>query len=438
MAAVTVVGLGPAGADLVTAGTRAAIERVARRFLRTARHPAAAVVPGALSFDHLYERCASLGEVYRAIVERLVAEATRHGEVLYAVPGSPAVAEQTVALLRADHRVRVEVVPALSFLDLAWARLGVDPVRDGVRVVDGHRFATEAAGQRAPLLVVQCDSLSVLSAVKLAVEEPPSRATVLQRLGLPDESVVEVPWPDLDRSVAPDHLTSLWLPDLAGPVAGELVRLAELVRTLRAECPWDRQQTHRSLTRHLLEETYEVLEAIEGLDEASGRGYAELEDELGDLLFQVVFHATLGAEAGQFGLADVARRVHDKLVRRHPHVFADVEVSGADDVVRNWEQIKRAERGTDGVMATVAGNLPSLLYAHKVQRKAAAVGVHIEPPAHIDLGPLTTEDDLGRALFDLVAVARAGGLDPEAALRATSARFRRQVAEGEAAGGRSG
>ena len=421
---VVVVGLGPAGPDLATAATLAAIERVPVRFLRTTRHPAASLLAGAASFDELYERAERLDDVYAGIVDALVAAAAEHGEVLYAVPGSPRVAERSVALLAADGRVEVDVLPALSFLDLAWVRLGVDPLADGVRVVDGHRFATEAAGERGPLLVAQCDTRDVLSAVKLAAEG--RCATVIQRLGLPDESITEVAWDDLDRAVEPDHLTSVWIPELAAPVAAELVRFSELVRTLRRECPWDRQQTHRSLTRHLLEETYEVLEAIEALDPDEGTGYDHLEEELGDLLFQVVFHATLGAEAGQFTLADVARGVHDKLVSRHPHVFAGLDVAGADEVVQNWEQLKKAEKGRSSVMDGIPGELPSLLYALKVQKKAASLGVTAEGPV------LGGEDDLAERLWALVAAARALDLDPEAALRARTAQFRDAVRQEEA------
>src|SRR5690606_35644463 len=116
--------------------------------------------------------------------------------------------------------------------------------------------------------------------------------TVLQRLGLPDEAVTVVPWYELDRVVEPDHLTSVYVPRLAAPLAGEVVRITEVVRRLRADCPWDRQQTHASLRRHLLEEAYEVLEALDHLDPDSGEGFDALEEELGDLLFQIVFHAT--------------------------------------------------------------------------------------------------------------------------------------------------
>lgn len=436
MAEVVVVGLGPGGPELLTAAARDAVDEVPVRFLRTTRHPAAAAVPGATSFDAEYDAADRQEDVYPAIVERLVAAATEHGRVLYAVPGSPAVAERSVALLRGDGRVHVAVVPGLSFLDLAWVRLGVDPLVEGVRVVDGARFATDAAGERGPLLVSHCDRRSILSDIKLAVDDPPAEpVTVLQRLGLPDEAVTEVAWADLDRTVAPDHLTSLWIPRLAAPVAGELARFDELVRRLRADCPWDRQQTHRTLTRHLLEEAYEVLEAIEALDpdEPTPEQDAHLQEELGDLLFQVAFHARLGAERGSFTLADVARGVHDKLVHRHPHVFADVAVAGADDVVRNWEQIKKEEKGRASVFDGIPGTLPSLLYAAKVQRKAASLGVDPEPLATVDVAALDGDDAVGDALYAVVSAARRAGVDPEAALRGASARARDAAAAREAA-----
>ena len=415
---VTVIGLGPGGPDLMTAGTVAEIERVPHRFLRTTRHPAASVVDGAASFDAIYERAERIEDVYAAIVDALVEAAGEHDEVLYAVPGSPRVAERSVELLAADARVDVSVHPALSFLDLAWVRLGVDPLAAGARVVDGHDFAVAAAGETGPMLVAQCDTRAVLSMIKLAVDDGPE-VIVLHHLGLPDESVRAVAWHDLDRDVEPDHLTSLWLPPLGAPVASELVAFAELVRTLRERCPWDAQQTHRTLTRHLLEETYELLEAIERLDESTGAGYDLVEEELGDVLFQVFFHTTLATEAGAFTLADVARGVHDKLVHRHPHVFAGVAVAGADEVVQNWEQLKKAEKGHTSVMDGIPGNLPALLYAHKVLRKASSAGVEIEPASGID-----SDDVLGALLLAIVDAARRAELDPEAALRAAAARVR--------------
>ena len=425
---VVVVGLGPGGPDLLTTAAAGALASIPNRYLRTARHPAAVAVAGAVSFDSVYESAASLDEVYAGIVDALAEAAAEHGTVLYAVPGSPLVAERTVELLRADDRVEVRLVPALSFLDLAWAALGVDPVAAGVRLVDGRRFAVEAAGERGPMLVAQCDTRQVLSDIKLTVDEDLGQVVVLQRLGLPDEAVTTVAWSELDKEVEPDHLTSVYLPAGAPPVAREVARFAELVRTLRTRCPWDREQTHRTLTRHLLEETYEVLEAIEALPmnpeaDDAGEAFDHLEEELGDLLFQVVFHATLGAEEGRFTLADVARGIHDKLVHRHPHVFAGVQADTPAEVITNWEQIKRDEKGRSSIMDGIDDALPSLLYAHKVQRKAASVG----------LEPAAGDDGFGAELFVLVDRCRRAQVDPEAALRATAARFRDRFRAAEAA-----
>jgi tetrapyrrole methylase family protein/MazG family protein len=424
-----VVGLGPAGPDLLTTAGLEALDSTPHRYLRTTRHPAAVAVAGAMSFDSVYESASTLDDVYAGIVDALSEAAAEHGTVVYAVPGSPLVAERTVELLRQDERVDVRLVPALSFLDLAWAALGIDPVAEGVRCVDGWRFGVEAAGERGPLLVAQCDTRQVLSDIKLTVDDDLGDVVVLQRLGLPDESVTTVSWSDLDKVVEPDHLTSIYLPAGAPPVARDVARFAELVRTLRARCPWDREQTHRTLTRHLLEETYEVLEAIEALDEVNGEGFDHLEEELGDLLFQVVFHATLGAEEGWFTLADVARGIHDKLVHRHPHVFAGVQADTPAEVVTNWEQIKRDEKGRTSIMDGIGEGLPSLLYAHKVQRKAASVG----------LEPLAGENEgLGAELFALVDRCRRAQVDPEAALRATAARFRDRFRNAEAAAAAQG
>jgi tetrapyrrole methylase family protein / MazG family protein len=429
---IVVCGLGPAGPDLVTAATHEAVARIRYRFLRTARHPAAGVVGEVPTFDRVYDQAGSIGAVYTAIVEALVVAAAEHGEVLYAVPGSPAVAERTVELLLADERVAVEVVPALSFADLAWVRLGIDPVERGVRLVDGHRFEIEAAGDRGPLLVAQCDDRHVLSDVKLVLGDATGEAggdgvtvTVLQRLGLPDEHIVELPWPELDRVVRPDHLTSLYVPRLATALASETAAFAEVVRRLRAECPWDRQQTHQSLRHHLLEEAYEVLEALDHLDVEAGEGFGALEEELGDLLFQVFLHATLAAEEGRFTLEDVVRGISDKLVGRHPHVFGDVTVDSADEVAERWERLKKVEKGRSSVMDGIPATLPALAYALKVQRKAASQGV--------DWRALLEEDDapgaLGRRLLDIVDDARTAGDDPETELRVAAEvlrdRFRR-------------
>ena len=471
---VTVVGLGPAGEGYIGVGTLDLLRAAPAAFLRTSRHPSAALAGDIPSFDHVYERAATFEEVYERITEELVAAAGRvrdEGPVVYAVPGSPLVAERTVELLRADERVDITVVPSLSFLDLAWERLGIDPLTAGVRLVDGARFITEAAGERGPLLVAQCWSKPVLSDIKLSLEtdsgEAPS-VTVLHHLGLDDEVVTTVAWDELDRTLEPDHLTSLWIPLLTAPVAAELMDLVELVRRLRADCPWDAKQTHASLTRHLLEESYEAIDAIEELTRAeAGEGdeavaVTHLEEELGDVLFQVVFHATLASEEGRFTLADVARGVHDKLVSRHPHVFGDVVADSPEAVVANWEVIKQAEKQRESVTDGIPLALPALALATKLQRKASAIGVSADGagddatqwralvealtsiPSSQGLGSAQPADTLevdttaarayGELLLEVADLGRRRGIDPEGALREAALRLRDEIVEAEQRG----
>ncbi len=449
-ARVLVVGLGPAGPEHMSEAATSALAHADVALLRTVRHPAAAAFGQLASFDHHYEECDTFEEVYERIVEDLVEAAERASAdgraVLYAVPGSPLVGERTVALLRADPRVSLEVLPAMSFLDLAWEALGIDPVASGAQVLDASSFEVEAAGRHGPFLLAQCWSREVLSAVKLALDSdgPPPRVTVLHHLGLPDELVAEVALEDLDRSVEADHLTTLWIEGLAHPVGPEMARLAELVRVLRERCPWDREQTHDSLTRHLVEETYEVLDAIDEVSapDASLEAIDHLEEELGDLLFQVMFHSRLAAEQGWFALGDVARAVHDKLVGRHPHVFGNVDASTPEVVMANWEVIKAAEKGRSSVTDGIPTALPSLLLAAKLQRKARSIGLDPREPAEEVAGALArveterSAEALGDLLYDLVALSDALGVDAEAALRraALAARDRIVIAERDAMG----
>ncbi len=450
---VVVVGLGPAGADLLLPAARDAFTAAGARFVRTRRHPAVVELARdgvtASSFDARYERGADLDEVYAGIGADVSAAAEAHGTVAYAVPGHPAVAEQTVALLRdaaARDEVTLTLVPGLSFAELAWSRLGADPM-EGARVVDGRAFALEPASTPGPLLIAQCDSTLVLADVKLALLElldPATPVTVLQRLGLADEAVQVVALADLDRDVTPDHLTAVFVDGGGASAAAELLRLLALAERLRRPggCPWDAEQTHHSLTRYLLEEAYEVVDAVEGLPVEAPDGpiptgaYVSLEDELGDLLFQVVFHAVLAQEAGAFSMADVARGIHDKLVRRHPHVFGETSADTSADVVRNWEQIKKDEKGATSLVAGITPGLPSLLYAHKLLRKAASVGLDpgSDDEALARMGPalerLRSADDdelearLGDLLAEAVILARARGIDAESSLRGWTARFR--------------
>lgn len=424
-----VVGLGPGGDEFVTDETRRVVAERERRFLRTERHPSAGLVTDATSFDEIYERASDFDDVYASIRDRLVAETidahTSGVGIVYAVPGSPLVLERTVRLLLTDPRIDVRLHAAVSFLDLAWARLGVDPVDDGVTLVDGHEFARRAAGSSGPLLVAHCHANWVLSEVKLAAEDTidttndDARVIVLHHLGLHDEQVVETTWAEIDRVVEADHLTSLYVPRLAAPVGRELVGFHELARRLRTECPWDHEQTHRTLITYLLEETYEVVDALLALDPDDPATDEHLVEELGDLLYQIEFHAAIAEQEGRFTMADVARGINDKLVRRHPHVFAKSEPEASlDDLVSDWERIKRAEKDAKGIVDGPFGGVPStsgaLSYATAVLKKAAKAG-HAQPTRPPN--DLESYDDLGHFLLAVVDECRRRGIDPEVELR---------------------
>jgi MazG family protein len=225
-----------------------------------------------------------------------------------------------------------------------------------------------------------------------------------------------------------------------------LLDLVKVMARLRAPggCPWDREQTHRTLARHLLEETHELLDAIDGGDPEAIR------DELGDLLLQVVFHAQIAADEERWDVDDVARRLVEKLVHRHPHVFGDVEVSGADEVLTNWEKLKADEAGArGGVDEEIPATLPALARAAKVQRRAAGWGAEwptasaaiealgAEAAALADNGSDDVEARVGELLFAAVAAARKLGVDAEGALRRATRhfadRFERLIGEAEGA-----
>lgn len=515
-APITVCGLGPGGLGDITGDTLALLQGQRPVFLRTRRHPSAVLAPSAESFDAIYDAGADLDGVYRQIADHLITAAQRYGTVngdsstasrdirladghdhrsetgpksgaeggiVYAVPGSPLVLERSVRYLREDPRAAVTMLPALSFLDTAWARLGIDPVEAGVRLIDGHTFATDAAGERGPLLVAHAHAQWVLSDIKLAIDAgADQKVIVLQRLGTPEEHIIEVEWPDLDRVVDPDHLTSLYLPELTAPVAQELHRSVELMHQLRQECPWDAEQTHGSLRRYLLEETHEVLEVLDELVAAGAdadlgveygndlgdstdpdsagshrtdggdtgddlmanedrldRAYVDLEEELGDLWFQILFQAEIAAEAGRFSIADVARSVHDKLVQRHPHVFGSVDAPDAAAVERNWESIKKQEKQRNSILDGIPAGLPALVQADKtlvrVARAEAPISAAwVESMLDAGTGAAWDAQQIGHYVLALAEQARQRGVDLEAELRQALAEIRGRFQQHEAAG----
>ena len=452
---VVVVGIGPAGPEFITTHTLQEIARIPHRYLRTARHPSASVVPNAVTFDDVYEAAETFDGVYTTILDRLATEATKYGEILYAVPGSPLILERTVQMLVADPRVECVVHPAMSFLDIAYARLGIDPIESALTLIDGHEFAIAAAGHGGPLLVAHTHANWVLTDIKLAVESASGEepVTILTRLGSDDERITHTTWAELDRTVEADHLTCIYIPRLAAPIATEMVRLHQLTRVLREKCPWDQEQNHESLVRYLVEETYEVVDALQALDASDATTDDALVEELGDLLYQIEFHATIAEQEGRFTMADVAQGVHDKLVRRHPHVFPPQsgEIVVADNVATvksNWDDIKKAEKGRTGAFEGVAHSQPALAYADAVQRRAAKAGFdwpNVDgalPKIAEEANELRTaaaagdtqqtHDELGDLLFAVVNVARHLGVEPESALRAATVKFRRRFEQVEA------
>lgn len=405
-----------------------------------------------MSFDDVYQSADTFDDVYREIADRLVTaaeEAASNGEsIVYMVPGSPLVLERTVQRLRSDSRVEVVLHPAIGFLDLVWARLAIDPIESTVTLVDGHEFATAAAGVSGPVLVAHCHANWVLSDIKLAADETGGganddvEAIVLHHLGLPDEQIIRTTWANIDRVIEADHLTSLFVPQLREPVGQALVSFHELTRTLRRECPWDREQTHRSLVTYLLEETYEVVDALLALDPDDPSTDDALVEELGDLLYQIEFHAAIGEQEGRFTMADVASGIRDKLIRRHPHVFEhsnDGEANGSeprldeprldepsiDELTASWEAIKKAERAAKAQASGARANstpftgIPSatgsLSYASAVLKKAERAGHPVTVDSSIDLAGVV---DVAEHLLAVVAECRRRDIDPEVSLRA--------------------
>ena len=438
---VRVVGLGPGDAEHLTARSARLIREHPVVRLRTRVHPAAEGLDEITSYDERYERASSFDELYHDIVEDLVTLATtsKGAEVLYVVPGSPVVAEHTVELLRARHEVEVICEPAVSVIDVACAALGRDPMSERLRVLDALDSVEPFRGP-GPLLILQTYAPEVLATVadRLPASTP---VTVLHHLGLPDQRLETMTAGELTNFDDADHLTSVWVdgPRTAGEATDDLV---DFTRRLRRECPWDQEQTHASLTRHLLEESYEALDALERFatvgDEES---VAHAEEELGDLLFQIVFHAELADEEGLFNFATIADAVRDKLIGRHPHVFGDTVVHDADEVARRWEVIKREEKGRLSVTDGIAWQLPALTLYTKLLAKAVLVDLE---PASAEQSRAALLDALdaialertfdaspathwGDALSSLVAWAHRDGVDLEGVLRQRASELRERI-----------
>lgn len=453
---VRVVGLGPGTLDNVTLRTHALLRESPVVRFRTRQHPSAYHFVDVGSYDEFYEDASSFEELYEEIVDDLVALAlgSPTHEVVYAVPGSPLVAERTVELLRERREVTTITELAVSVIDVACAALGRDPMSAGLRVVDALGSNEDFRGP-GPLLILQTYAPEVLASVAdrlpAAVE-----VVVLHHLGLDDEVVTTLRASELASFHEADHLTSLWVEGFrdAGEAMGDLI---DFMKRLRAECPWDQEQTHASLTRHLLEEAYETIDALETFARVEAEGVDDeaaidhVEEELGDLLFQIVFHAELGDEEGNFNFATIADTVRDKLIGRHPHVFGDVTVTGSDDVATRWEVLKQKEKGRESVTDGIAWQLPALTLYTKLLRKAVLVDVaatsgeasrenalralnalHLDDVSVRDAqSSSNVEDAWGDAISALVAAAQFAGVDLEGVLRERATKLRDAIHEVE-------
>jgi len=447
---VRVLGLGPGPMSLITLETMELLAGAGEVLVRTSRHPCVEELQAKgvrmRYLDHHYEKGGSMEEVYSGIAGEVVAEARERGEAYYAVPGFALLAERTVQLIL-EEDVEVRVHGAVSFFDAVLAALGLDAV-EGLLLLDADRLLERGYGildPRVPTLLAQVDSRLKASEVKLALLEiyPPAHAVrVVGAAGTADERVEEVALEELDREERFDHLTTIYLEAMDEAEIYDFQRLLDIVARLRGPggCPWDRKQTHESLARHMVEEAYEAVDAIHHRD------WDHLSEELGDLLLQVALHAQLGSEEATFDVRDSLRSIIAKLLRRHPHVFGEVKLDTPEEVIARWERIKVEERGEPSVLDGLAEGLPALIYAFKLQTRAARVGFDWEvaedvlPKLEEELreieevlrgGEGDLEEELGDMLFTLANICRHYKVDPEIALRRSARKFDRRFRDME-------
>lgn len=430
--------------DHMTVAALDAIRHAPTLFLQTDRHPYAAVVKNAgvlyRAMDDLYEQAEDFDALNRLIAARL----TESGTCVYAVTGRIENAQlPAIRAVAKEKGYEVAVLPAVPPSAVAF------PDCQTGRVVAAAEL-TEETQIVLPLTVEEIDSPIRAGQVKLLLSEyVPDEWEILvaETDGDCKVSVRAVPLYELDRLPRYGATTMAYIPPV--PFADQqrfgYRDLSDVMRRLRAPngCPWDREQTHASLRAALLEECYELLDAIDAADDA------HILEELGDVLMQVVFHSIIAAEQGRFTERDVTTNVVNKLVYRHPHIFGTVHVDSADEVLVNWDKLKRIEKAqtthTD-VLKSVPRNLPSLTMAYKVQKKAANVGFDwdsaaealskiIEEAQELQAamaGNGDVKEEMGDLLFSVVNVARLLKADPELLLRAATDKFIARFADMEA------
>jgi len=383
MPGIILLGLGPGGPDQITREAWGFLTSGSEVWLRTRQHPVIAHLPPSItvhSFDDVYEHGESFEAVYSAIVQKVLELGRQPEGVIYAVPGHPLVAEATgpeVLLRAAGEGLAVRIVEGVSFLEPTFSALGIDPfprltLYDALTLGQAH---VPLFPPDAPALIAQLYSRLIAAEVKVvlnATYPDEHRVFLVHAAGTDLQRVENLALYQIDRSEHIGALTCLYLPPLEHGTS--LEALQEIVAHLRSPegCPWDREQTHASLRRHLLEESYEAIAAMDS-------GVAgDMREEFGDLLLQIMLNSQIAGELGEFTLTDVSKGIHDKIVRRHPHVFGDLKLEGVDSVLTNWERLKETERDTKdtsgGLLEGVPLALPALSQAQEYQERAARVG----------------------------------------------------------------
>jgi len=448
-ASIILLGLGPGTVDHLTREAWMIIEQADEIWLRTRKHPVVDFLPKQLrihSFDYLYEELDSFENVYASIVERIIELGKQKGGIIYAVPGHPFVAEATCTEIVSHARIaglKVQIVEGLSFIEPTLSLLEVDPLPQ-LTLVDALELGMAhmpSFPPSSPALVAQIYSREIASNVKLTLSSlyPDQHPVKLVHSAGMKEAIVEsLHLYEIDRSPHIDLLTSLYIPPLGDATSFE--EFQDVIARLRAPdgCAWDREQTHQSLRADLLEEAYEVLTAIDDDDPLAMR------EEFGDLLLLIVMHSQIASEYGEFTMSDVLRGINTKIVNRHPHVFGELEVNDASEVLSNWERIKAEERvgnGKSDLSILDGGNLalPALLQAYQYQTRVARVGFDwtdidgVWNKIYEEIDEIRTVDDqvelnneLGDLLFTIVNLARWLNVDPESALRLANDRFKKR------------
>jgi tetrapyrrole methylase family protein/MazG family protein len=444
---IKIVGLGPGAREAVTLGAYEELKGAGKIFLRTEIHPTVKYLREwgirFETYDEKYESLDSFDDIYENIALDLIKKHEEFKDIVYAVPGHPQVAEKTVSLLLGlcdEREIEYRILPAVSFIDALIDTLKIDPV-GGLKIVDAFDLDSQLMDRRCGTVITQVYDKYIASEVKLKLMEyyrDDCDVYFVRAAGIEgQESIRRIKLFELDRQADIDYLTSVYIPRDTESVK-DFADLLDIMDTLRGEggCPWDREQTHESLRRYLVEESYEVIEAIDEGD------YAMLSEELGDVLFQVVFHARIGKENEAFNMNDVINTICLKMINRHPHVFSKAVADTSDEVLVNWDKIKRKEQGlkshTDE-LKHVAKSLPSLIRAEKVQKKAAKVGFdwesvdgaldkvleeyHEIKEARKSEEKEKVSEEIGDLLFAAVNVARFLDIDPEYALHYTIEKF---------------